>query len=29
MSTIYDPLPLEVKDNLAKLKADLDEKIPS
>ena len=29
MSTIYDPLPLEVQDNLAKLKADLDEKIPS
>lgn len=29
MSTIYDPLPLEVQDNLAKLKADLDDKIPS
>ena len=29
MSTIYDPLPLEVQENLAKLKADLDEKIPS
>ena len=29
MSTIYDPLPLEVQENLAKLKGDLDEKIPS
>ena len=29
MATIYDPLPLEVLENLAILSADLDEKIPS